>query len=277
MVCKIGAGKSVAYDPNDVLNWTDWNYVNVGYVEFTWDFWWSVQLCEVPSVYTLQVVWTNGTAAGMNQTLLTINPGSQMFVLGGTTEPGSEVIQGSDFQIVVYYCDHAWNGLGNATLSLRNDSSMAPWHPWSYVNLKEAYENDTWAGYYVIWAHTNESSIDVLHQITLTVYEALYPAQSYTTNFIVVIAPELIIKFISGQGTRWDSTAHQWRTSPDPYINETGREFTIKVLGRNNTPVTDAKLYPYLSWLGRSKLLLWEMVPGQPGPYTISMDMTPIH
>jgi hypothetical protein len=48
-------------------------------------------------------------------------------------------------------------------------------------------------------------------------------------------------------------------------------------LGENSTPVTGVKLTPILGWIGRTKLLLWDAVPGQPGHYNVSIDMTPIH
>ncbi|MFW9986878.1 MAG: hypothetical protein ACFFDJ_09970, partial [Candidatus Odinarchaeota archaeon] len=274
-----GFGYLDVYDPNDVLNHTDSYIPDPGYVDLIWGIYWTVVICEAPSVYTLNVIWTNGTAAGMNSTTLTIHPMSRFYILEGTSKPGSEIIKGSDFQIVVYYSDHAWHGLSNATLSLQNDTSMAPWNPWSYVNLMEAYENETWAGYYVIWAHTNESLTEVLHHITLTIVESPYPGHSYSTNFTVIQALILQISFLKGRGVEWDPIAHQWRTSPDPYINQTGLEFTVRVYGRNNTPIYDVTLTPILAWLGLTKVLAWENLHDQGGPpgyYNITIDMTPI-
>ena len=276
-----GNGFLNVYDPNDVLNHTDVYFTVAGQVDLEWTIFWTVTLCEVPGVYTLNVIWTNQTAAGMNSTTLTVNPMSRFYILEGTTPPGSEVIKGTDFQIVVFYSDHAWNGLSNATLDLQNVTGPpTTWQPWSYVNLMEAYENETYAGYYVIWAHTNESITDLLMHITLSIIELPYPGHSYSTNFTVVQAPILQLSFLKERGTAWDPVAHHWHTSPEPYINQTDLEFTVRVHGRNNTPVTGVTLYPVLRWLGRVKILLWadlHVQGGPPGLYNITVDMSPIH
>jgi hypothetical protein len=275
-----GRGYLDVYDANEVLNYTTEAWASTGYVDLDWGIYWSVQICETPDLYTLQVIWANGTAAGMNSTTITIHPMSRLYILDGTTEPGSELIKGVDYQIVVYYCDHDWTGLDNATLSVRNDTSMASWHTWEYVNLKEVYENETYAGYYVIWAHTNDSAINVLHNITLTIVEGTYPQQQYSTNFIVIDAPQLIVRFLRNHGTIWDPIGMQWRTSPDPYINQTGLEFTIQVVyGLNHTPISGVNLHPILGWMGRNRYLIWEdlyQFGGKLGHYNITIDMTPI-
>lgn len=267
------------YDPNDVLNHSDWNFGEAYQVKFGWGIYWTVIEAFVPGLYTVHVTWSNGTAAGMNATTLTIHPMTRLYILDEIPLPGEDVIFGSPVEFVVFFSDHAWNPLASATPSVWNESDNSLWQPQHFVHLEDEFENETYAGYYVIWAYTNESLVDILYNITLNMVQAPYVEQNYTKSFHVIDAPTLYVDFVKGQGVIWEPFAHEWQASPQPYINESWRQFTIKVTGRNNTPITDVQLYPVLSWLGNVKHLFWTElydIGGLRGFYNVTIDVTPI-
>ncbi|MFX1474916.1 MAG: hypothetical protein ACFFCO_05480 [Promethearchaeota archaeon] len=263
------------YDPAYTKNYTDSISAPTapGVGEFEWVIWSSVQEALVAAPYTIKVAWTNGTAAGMNSTTLIVHPMTRFEVLVETPKPGEELTRTDTLQFQVSYRTHDWAPLDAATVSVINDTAHAPWETWKNTNRGD--------GKYFIEVFVNESQVDVRHNITLVFVQLPYVGQNYSRSFVVISVP-LLPGFLEGCGCTYDAIDTRWLALPNPYINDTSRQFTIRVTDETGEPMPSVVLTPILYWGGYTKILdsidvfVETGIPGTLGYYNITIDTTPI-
>ncbi len=264
------------YDSYDILNYTYSSSVQTppgGISEFEWIINQTVHTAIVPSEYTIQIAWTNGTAAGMNSTLFTVLPMTHLKMISETPKPGTELTRTQKIVFTAKYTTHDGTPLEAATITVINDTNQEPWNSSDTTHIGD--------GKYVIEVDVNNAQVEVTHHITLVFNQSSYVEQNYTRSFVVITVP-LFADLIEGYGCSYDSGEMQWFALPDPYINDTSLQFTINVTGADGTGVSGAHLTPTLHWSGFTKTLigvdLWEdtKLPEHFGLYNITIDTTPI-
>ncbi|MFX1563304.1 MAG: hypothetical protein ACFFDP_08345, partial [Promethearchaeota archaeon] len=278
-----GTGYLFTYDPDDYQTFLDYNYLippPEGIVEINWSiligYW-------IPGIFTLNFLWSNGTEAGMNATTLTVIATTDLHI--GTEYPasGEPIIRGDNVYIEVYYHDNVtWLPIENAAVIVINDTSGFEWGLNGTGHGTPEYFVDNlgsigYPGWYVIYVLTDNASTNVLHNITIYFSEVLYEEQSYFKDFLIETR-ETHIVFLQGYGL--DNSSGVWRTTPEPYINDSSNQITIKYVDNNGFPLKGATIQPYIIHGSDYKRLDWiDLSEGDPtkiGLYNITVDTYPI-
>jgi hypothetical protein len=277
-----GIGWLFAYDSYDYQTFADFNWVEMppgGVVEINWSIW---SLFWKPGVFTLHVIWSNGTEVGMNATTILVYSPTFLDITFEEPPPEKPVIRGEYVYIQVYYYDALYYPISNATVTVLNDTSGYEWGKNETGDGSPEYNVHNYAdigypGYYLITLYTDNASTGVLHNITMHISEDLYEAQSYSKSFQVQTRATHII-FLQGYGL--DNSTGEWRTSPEPYINDSSIQFTIKYVDDYGLPLQGANIQAYIIHGTVYKRLDWiDLSIGDPtriGQYRITVDTNPI-
>ncbi len=263
-----GNGYLSVYDPDGTLNFTDSSSVVMppgGIVDVQWRIW---ETAQKPGNYTLHIAWTNGTEAGENTTMLSVWFETTLDIVEEIPPMGESVIRGEIIEVIVNYTDFLGNPLDNATISVMNETSSTEWNEWNAVNLKET--DPIFAGLYYITLMTENASINVLHNITIHLFQPYYLEQNYEKS-ILILGRKTHILPLSGL----DNNTSIWRTSPEPLINDTELQFTIQYHTDHGIPIAFAQITATLHWAPYSRNLEIEEL-SQLGCYNITVDTTPI-
>ncbi len=282
-----GFGYLIVYDSNDEYNALNYSVLPVppgGMVEINWSIW---ATSTYAGVYTLHILWANGTEAGLNAQTLEVYMQTILIVTYEFPPPGEPVIRGDWVQIEVYYHNQFGFPINDAVLTVYNDTSGLEWGL-SLTDLNVDYEWYNWAsegfpGYYTAFLFTVNASINILHNITLTVTSPFNEGQNVTKQFLVFTRSTHIVFFYEGQPLPGlNNITDVWFTDPDPFINDTTLQFTIRYTDDFGLPITGAQLAPYIIHENRgvAKRLDWVDLsiidPTKPGLYNITIDTNPI-
>ncbi|MFX1318939.1 MAG: hypothetical protein ACFE9O_07305 [Promethearchaeota archaeon] len=282
-----GYGYLLVYDPRDAFNTFNFSALPMppgGMVEINWSIWLTSTWA---GVYTLHILWTNGSEAGLNLQTLEVYMQTNLKITYEFPPAGDPVIRGDVVHIEVYF-DNQWGfPIYDATVTIINDSSGLEWGlgpgdtkiDYEYIN----WEEQGFPGYYTALLFTENASLGVLHNITMQLSSPYNQDQSVTKQFEVKSRATHIVFFWEGQPLPGlNNISDIWFTDPHPYINDTSLQFTIRYTDDFGLPITGAQITPYLvhETQGVYKRLDWVDLylidSTKPGFYNITIDTNPI-
>ncbi|MHA2428809.1 MAG: hypothetical protein ACXADB_12370, partial [Candidatus Hermodarchaeia archaeon] len=269
-----GDGYLLIYDPYGQFHIGFWSPLTMppgGLVEVPWDIWTPAWIA---GLYTLHIFWTNGTEAGLNVTTLGVRHTTQpLEVEGEYPEPNGELLRGEEAYVTFFYKDLFDFPLDNAEIYVYNETSGANATAFEVIN----HRGGGWSGWYSVYIITDNATIGSTLSFTIHVVQDYYDEQTYFKQFTVRSRATHIL-FLLGHGL--DNSTSEWRTTPEPYINDTRLEFTILFTDFNGLPLGDAQLTPYLIKDGNVTRLDWidlyQEGLGEAGFYNITIDTNPV-
>ncbi|MHA2427453.1 MAG: hypothetical protein ACXADB_05455 [Candidatus Hermodarchaeia archaeon] len=273
-----GLGWLLVFDPNGFLHTIFEEWIPMppgGLTEHNWD----TSSSYMGGVYTLLFFWANGTEVGLNASTLGVWHATQsLSVEVEYPEPGGELLRGEEAFVHFYYADIFDIGIGNAIITVINETSGLEYEGYAVVD----YSGGGNPGWYTVYIFTDNATIGVQNNVTIHVVKDYYDEQTYFKQFTVRSRATHIV-FLPGYGLENvtlpdNSTA--WRTTPEPYINDTRLEFTIKYTDYNGIPIEGAQLEPLLIKNGNSTRLDWidlyQEEEDKAGFYNITIDTNPV-
>ncbi|MFW9934207.1 MAG: hypothetical protein ACFFDU_01580 [Candidatus Thorarchaeota archaeon] len=282
-----GYGYVIVYDPRDALNTFNFSILQMppgGVADINWSIWWTSTWA---GVYTLHILWSNGTEVGLNFQTLEVYMQSNLIITYEFPQAGEPVIKGDIVHIEVYFENQYGFPIYDAEVTVINDSSGEEWGIGPGDSTID-YEWINWAeqgfeGYYTAFLFTDNASINILHNITMQLSSPFNQDQNVTKQFEVKIRTTHIVFFWNGQPLPGlNNISDYWFTSPHPYINDSSLQFTIRYTDDFGLPITGAQLTPYIvhESQGVYKRLDWielyVMDSTKPGFYNITIDTNPI-
>ncbi len=282
-----GIGHLIIYDPEYYFVHYDWNPLAMppgGLAEINWSIWFSATL---GGTYVLQILWLNGTEAGLSETYLDVYVPTFLDVTYEHPAEGEPVIRGDWVQIEVFYFTQYGYVIDDAIITVINDTSGEEWgigpgdsqvdYDW-YNWAEEGYP-----GYYTAILLTDNASPYVLHNITLYISSPCHQVQNTTKQFMVLTRATKISFFWKDNPLPGlNNISDYWFTDPHPYINDTTLQFTIRYTDAFGIPLTGAQLAPYIvhQTFGVYTRLDWVDLSiadsTKPGLYNITIDTNPI-
>jgi len=282
-----GFGYLIIYDPRDEFNTFNFSVLPMppgGMVEINWSIWLTSTWA---GVYTLHILWANGSEAGLNLQTLEVFMQSNLKITYEFPPAGDPVIRGDIVHIEVYF-DNQWGfPIYDAIVTIINDSSGLEWGigpgdttiDYEYIN----WEEQGFPGYYTALLFTENASVGVLHNITMQLSSPYNQDQSVTKQFEIKSRATHIIFFWEGRPLPGlNNISDIWFTDPHPYINDTSLQFTIRYTDDFGLPITGAQITPYIvhQTQGVYKRLDWIDLyitdSTKPGFYNITIDTNPI-
>ncbi len=270
-----GLGYLIIYDPYGMFHIAYLNPLSMppgGLVEHTWDIWGTSMM---GGVYTLQILWTNGTEAGLNVVTLGVWHQTQpLLVESEYPEPNGELLRGEEAYVQFYYQDIFGLPITRADIWVYNETGMENTTSFEIINY-----SPEWPGWYMVYIFTDEAKIGSTLSYTIHVVQDYYDEQTYFKQFTIRSRATHIV-FLLGHGL--DNSTSEWRTSPEPYINTTNIEFTIQYTDDNGFPLADATLIPYFVHNGTGQWVRLDWIDlhvaglGAAGYYNITVDTNPI-
>jgi hypothetical protein len=282
-----GWGYLIVYDPRDEYNTFNMSALMMppgGKVDINWSIWLTSTWA---GVYTLHILWLNGTEAGMNVQTLEVYMQTDLIVTYEFPPSGEPVIRGDKVQIEVYYFNQWGFPIDDAIVTVINDTSGMKWGIGPGDSTID-YDWYNWAGegfpgYYTAVLFTENASVSLLHKITMYLSSPYNQEQSTPKQFEVKSRATHIVFFWQGRPLPGlNNISDYWFTSPHPYINDTSLQFTIRYTDDFGLPITGAQLTPYLIHQSQMvfKRLDWIDLsitdPTKPGLYNITIDTNPI-
>ncbi len=282
-----GWGYVIVYDPRDEYNAFNMSVLMMppgGMVEINWSIWWTSTWA---GVYTLHILWLNGTEAGMTVQTLEVYMQTYMYVSYEFPPAGEPVIRGDMVQIEVYYHNQYGFPIDDAIVTVINDTSGLEWgiEPGDSIIDYDWYNwaGEGFPGYYTALLFTENASVNILHNITMYLSSPYNQGQNTTKQFEVKSRKTHILFFWQGRPLPGlNNISDYWFTSPHPYINDTSLQFTIRYTDDFGLPITGAQLTPYLvhQSQGVFRRLDWIDLsiadPTKPGLYNITINTNPI-
>ena len=274
-----GEGWLLGFDPNGYLHIAFSQPLPMppgGLTEYNWDIWTT---SKMGGVYTLLIFWTNGIEVGLNFTTLGVWHSTQpLDVEVEYPEPDGELLRGEEAFVHFYYSDIFDYGIGNAIITVINETSGLEYEGYSVVD----YSGGGNPGWYTVYIFTDNATIGVQNNVTIHVIKDYYDEQTCFKQFTIRSRATHIV-FLLGHGldnVTLPDNSTEWRTTPEPYINDTRLEFTILYTDYNGIPLEGAQLEPYLlkgeNWTRLDWIDLYEEELGEAGFYNISIDTNPV-
>jgi hypothetical protein len=273
----------LVYDHYDSLTYVD-NLSIVppgGIADFSWWIWeWGTGAGN----YSFQVLWTNGTEAGMQVTGLTVYSGTYLVVTyeypASSTEP---IIRGDTVIIEVYYYYDEFMStypVDNAMVDVYNDSSGLLWDTYDWYN----WAGSGYPGYYTAYLATDFATPNVFQNVTMQISAEFSEGQAYSKQFYIKTKMTQIVFFWNGYPLPGltNTSPTDWRTSPEPYLNDSSLQFTVMYTDESGFPLPGAQLSPFIVVNGTAeyKRLNWidlsEIDSTSAGLYNITVDTNQI-
>lgn len=278
-----GWGYLLVYDPHDTLVFMDLVPIPLpgGVVDIGWWIWESG---TGAGEYVLQVLWANGTEAGMVVTVLTVHSGTYLVVTYEyPSSPSEPIIRGDTVIIEVYYYYDEFQSMypvDNALIEVYNDTSSGYWPDYDWYN----WASSGYPGYYTAYLYTDSVTPGVLNNVTMYIFADNSEEQSYPKQFMVKTKVTQILFFWNGNPLPGltNTSPTDWRTSPEPYLNDSSLQFTIMYTDESGFPLPGAQLSPFIIVNGTNqyKRLNWidlsDIDSSRAGLYNISIDTNPI-
>ncbi len=282
-----GFGFLLVYDP---VNWNVHWQINPltmppgGIVELNWSIWTTA---TYGGIHNLQILWVNGSEAGLTIQTLEVYVLTTAWISYEFPPEDEPVIRGDDVILEVYYINEWGLHITDAIATIINDTSGLEWGVGPGDNVPD-YEWYNLAGhgapgFYLAYIFTDNGSVGVLHNITMSLTSPYNQMQNLTKSFEIKTKETHILFFWEGQPLPGlDNVSSYWFTSPDPLINDSSLQFTILYTDEGGIPIKDANLVPYIvhGTLGVYKRLDWidlsTVNSTQIGFYNITIDSNPI-
>lgn len=278
-----GWGYLLVYDPHDTIIFLDYVPIPLpgGIVDIGWWIWESG---TGAGKYVLQVLWANGTEAGMVVTVLTVYSGTYLVVTYEyPSSPSEPIIRGDTVIIEVYYYYDEFQYMypvDDAIVEVYNDTSGGYWPDYDWYN----WASSGYPGYYTAYLYTDFVTPGVLNNVTMRIYADYSEEQSYPKQFSVKTKVTRIVFFWNGNPLPGltNTSPTDWRTSPEPYLNDSSLQFTIMYTDESGFPLPGAQLSPFIIVNGTNqyKRLNWidlsDIDSTNAGFYNISIDTNQI-
>ncbi len=243
-----------------------------GLVEIPWDIWTPP---GIGGIYTLNVLWTNGTEAGLNVTTLGVWHTTQSLIIGEQyPEPGGELLRGERAEVTFFYHDLFGFGIDRATITVINETSGFEWEGYDFAN----HAGIGLPGLYTVYIFTDGINFG-LHNVTIHIIQNYYDEQTYNKVFTIK-SRTTHIEFLNGLVFDNSSGLWDWEPNPQPLINTSTSEFTILYKDDNGFPLAGAQLTPWLLKDENATRLDWIDLHfedlGEAGLYNITIDTNPV-
>ena len=230
-------------------------------------------------VYTLQILWTNGTEAGLNVTTLGVWHATQPLIVEGEyPDPNGELLRGEEAYVTFYYIDQFDLPVDNANIWVFNETSGEEATDYEVIN----HRGGGWPGWYTVKIFTENSKIGSTLSFTIHVVQDYYEEQTYLKQF-PGRSRATHVSFLDGHGLAnviLPDNSTEWRTTPEPYINDTRLELTILFTDYTGIGLEGAQLEPHLIKDSNATRLDWidlyEEGLGEAGFYNITIDTNPV-
>jgi hypothetical protein len=280
-----GSACLLVYDPHDVV--IVYNIIDISPPGGIADFgWWIWEKGTGAGKYVLQVLWSNGTEAGMAVTVLTVHSGTNLIVTYQyPASPGEPIVRGEKvlIQVYYYYDEFKFNySVDNAIVEVYNGSIAGGvyWPDYDWYN----YASSGYPGYYIAYVPTDSVIPGILNNVTMRIFADYSEEQSYPKQFMIKTKVTRIVFFWNGNPLPGltNTSPTDWRTSPEPYLNDSSLQFTIMYTDESGFPLQGAQLSPFIVVNGTNqyKRLNWidlsDIDSSRAGLYNISIDTNPI-
>ncbi|MHA2407234.1 MAG: hypothetical protein ACXACA_02535, partial [Candidatus Ranarchaeia archaeon] len=270
-----GIGNLVVFDPTLNVNSTgtgapDGN----GNVIISWDI---LTTATENGSYILQLLWQNGTEAGLNNTILFVNWAPSNLTILSQPDFSSSILIGSDLQFTFNHTEFpSGNPLEATTINVINRTSGMPWDSFTVYNRNATGE----PGIYDLTVFTHSAQLSAMNNVTVMISEFPYQPFSFEFNFTLAGETTSLIP-IDGTGITFNAIRARWELNPNPYINDTSKEFQVEFLDESSAPIKFATVSAilYYSPTYNVTLPVFELEStegGAPGVYEIEITTLPI-